>query len=114
MPRFRGMPEVRAVFVFEGYANDLSVHRSIEDAASSAEVYDLDTLTFLTDDGTVLRAGAQEYRVILTLTDEQRRDELVDRLQRFAERTQRHVPAGSESDPFAYAVLLRAPGWHRK
>jgi hypothetical protein len=59
---------IGAAFIFDDY--DLSVHRSLEDAAASVEAIDVDSgeFDFFADDGTVTEGYTSGGRVALRPT----------------------------------------------
>jgi hypothetical protein len=93
---------------------DLSVHRTLQEAADFHEIYDLGRSSFFAEDGTVIEASADGYRVLLRVTDSVERTELLPHLRDFAERAGMPLDTATEDDPMAYARAFRAPGWHRR
>jgi hypothetical protein len=78
-----GLVNDHAIFVFDG--GDLSVYPTIAAAAAGSEIYDVSVLSYFGDDGTVLQATVDGYRVWLTPTTERRPDELRERLRAYLE-----------------------------
>ena len=106
----------RAVFVF---SDDLAVFPSLASAEGGTEVFDLSESRYLDEEGTVISAAADGYRVRLTLTTERRSEELRERLHIYLERS--GLNPGLADDPSAAARVLmerqrlaRWPRWlHR-
>jgi hypothetical protein len=101
---------VRAVFGFEG--NDVAVFRTVGEAASHAEVYDVEATTYFTDDGTPLLAAQDGSKVSLQAAPDNQIDVLLARLRQTAAVTDVSLPDGYADDPMSYARAFRPGGWH--
>jgi hypothetical protein len=102
---------VRVVFAFEG--NDLSVHPSLEAAASHVKAIDVNTdvYDFFTEDGTLLRAHAKGQEVALRPTAERRPDELRERLASYLSHPRFGLDANLADDPVAAARTILESAW---
>jgi hypothetical protein len=102
---------VRAVFAFEG--NDLSVHPSLESAASYVEAIDVNKGIhgFFAEDGTRLRAITDGYQVTLRPTADQRPDELRQRLVRYLSDPRVRLDAKLADDPLTAAQTILEREW---
>jgi hypothetical protein len=98
------------VFAFEG--NDVAVFRTVGEAAADAEVDDIDTMAYFTDDGTKLVAAPDGSGVSLQVSPENQIDDLLARLRHTAAATDLSLPEGYADDPMSYARAFRPGGWH--
>jgi hypothetical protein len=101
---------VRAVFGFEG--EDVAVFRTVDEAASHAEVYDIGATAYFTDDGTKLVEAPNGSGVSLQAAPENQLDDLLVRLRHAAAATDLSLPEGYADDPMSYARAFRPGGWH--
>lgn len=110
------------VFAVDGPSGDVYAYFSVADAERKSHVYSVadDELTFYTDEGTVVRASVEDERVVLTPTDIDQRDALLERLRQFVVRRGIQVHPRDAEDPAAYARpisdwqwLQLWPGWLR-
>jgi hypothetical protein len=102
---------VRAVFAFEG--NDLSVHPSLESAASYVDAIDVNkgVHDFFAEDGTLLRATTDGYQVTLRPTADHRPDELRQRLVRYLSDPRVGLDAKLADDPLTAAQTISEREW---
>ena len=71
------------IFIFDTGGIDLDVQPDIASAEGCVEVRDIDELTFIAVDGTILRARAEGYKVRLEPTDSKNSVELRSRLRAY-------------------------------
>jgi hypothetical protein len=98
------------VFAFEGI--DVAVFRTVGEAAADAEVDDIETMAYFTDDGTKLVAAHDGSGVRLQASPENQIDDLLARLRHTAAATDLSLPEGYADDPMSYARAFRPGGWH--
>src|SRR5579863_10276272 len=91
-----------AVFAF---GDDVVAFPSVASAEGGTEVYDLAETLYIDEDGTVLSAQADGYRVHLTPTTETREEHLRERL-RFELQRRGLDPALAEAPRAAAQVLM--------
>jgi len=105
---------VRAVFVFEG--NDLSVHPSVESAASCVEAIDVDNgeFDFFAEAGLVLRGVTHNELVTLQETNDRRLADLRDRLRRYLVDPRVGLDPALANIPVAAAQAILDREWERR
>lgn len=110
------------VFAIDRLSGDVHAYFSVDTAERKSHVYSVedDELAFYTDEGKVVRASAEHDRVVLTPTDVDQRDALLERLREFVVRRGLHVHPDDADDPTAYAKPISEwqwlqlwPGWLR-
>ena len=110
------------VFAIDRLSGDVHAYFSVDTAERKSHVYSVedDELAFYTDEGKVVRASAEHDRVVLTPTDVDQRDVLLERLREFVVRRGLHVHPDDADDPTAYAKPISEwqwlqlwPGWLR-
>jgi hypothetical protein len=105
---------IRAVFIFEDY--DLSVQRSVDEAAAAVETIDVDNgeYDFFTDDGTVLAGDTAGGRVTLRPTDDRDPDELRRRLHAHLTHPRVGMDGALAEDPLRAAQAILDAEWQHR
>ena len=110
------------VFAVDRQSGEVHAYLSVDAAERKSHVFSVedDELAFYTDEGKVVGASVEHDRVVLTPTDVDQRDVLLDRLREFVVRRGIHVHPQDDDNPVAYARpisdwqwLQLWPGWLR-
>jgi hypothetical protein len=101
------------VFAVDRQSGDVRAYLTVDAAARGTHVYSVeeDEYAFFTDEGGVIAATVEHDSVMLRLTDENDRDELLKRLKQFVVRRDIHVDVLDADDPTAYAVPISDWQW---
>lgn len=103
----KGGEDNMVIYAFEG-SYELYVNESLPDAENYFESIDVenDEFGFFADDGTVIDSAVRDGRVVLTLTGEQRPEDLRTRLRTYLAHPLVAMDPALADDPIALGVLL--------
>jgi hypothetical protein len=101
------------VFAVDRHTGDARAFYSVRDAVRRMHIYSVEENEFdyYTDEGVVLRASVVDDRIELQPTDEERSDELVEKLKDFANRRGLTIDEADADDPTAYVDPVNRWQW---